>query len=393
MPKSNLPHYNGDVTKFNAFWQSFECARHKNEHVSTINKLNYLKSLLEGQASRALEGLDSSEQNYQHAIDILKSRFGNKQQIVSAHMQALLKLQNCPNKSVEQLRRIYDNINVHVRGLKSLGSPMDHYGSLLIPIIMSRMPKEITIQVARKTSESIWNKAEILEIIHKEIEAREMGQKVKLSYSKPEQVMTSNRVRTTGGTTRSFLLKGQYERAQQTPATVSSFHAKELSKTNYQCYFCEGEHLSFQCERVTDPNKRKEILLKQKRCFICLKQGHRANSCNSNRRCRTCNNKQHQSICLKKNESQSERDKEGKDTNGSESVTATVKLDSSKQTVLLQTARANVFGQKRENKVVARILLDNGSQKTYITEGLKKNAATRRKHPGNLVEHIWIGEF
>ena len=114
--------------------------------------------------------------------------------------------------------------------------------------------------------------------------------------------MTSNRVRTTGGTTRSFLLKSHYERVQQTPATVSSFQAKELSKTNYQCYFCEGEHLSIQCERVTDPNKRKETLLKQKRCFIYLKQGNRANSCNSNRRCQNCNNEHHQSNCLKKQE-------------------------------------------------------------------------------------------
>ena len=184
LPKLNLPHYNGDVIKFHAFWQCFECAVHKNEHVSKINKLNYLKSLQEGQASRSLEGLDISEQNYQQAIDILKSRFGNKQQIVSAHMQALLKLQNCPNESVEQLRRIYDNINAHVRGLESIGTPMEHYGSLLVPLIMSRMPEEITIQVARKTSETIWNKEEILEIIHKEIQAREMGQKVKLSYSK-----------------------------------------------------------------------------------------------------------------------------------------------------------------------------------------------------------------
>ena len=142
--------------------------------------LNYPKSLLAGQASRASERLDLSKQNYPHAIDILKSRFGNKQQTVSAHMQALLKLQNCPNEIVEQLRRIYDNINVHVRGLESLGTPMDHYGSLLISIIMSRMPEEITIQVARRTSECIWNLAETLEIIQKEIQAKEMGQKDKI---------------------------------------------------------------------------------------------------------------------------------------------------------------------------------------------------------------------
>ena len=110
---------------------------------------------MEGQASKALEGLEASEDIYQHAIDILKSRFGNKQQIVSTHMQALLKLQNCPNQSVEELRSIYDSINIHVRGLESLGTPIEQYGSLLIPIIMSRMPEDITIQVARKTSEDV----------------------------------------------------------------------------------------------------------------------------------------------------------------------------------------------------------------------------------------------
>ena len=67
-------------------------------------------------------------------------------------MQALLKLQNCPNDGTDQLRKIYDSINVHVRGLESLGMTADSYGSLQIPIIMSRMPKEITPQVARETS-------------------------------------------------------------------------------------------------------------------------------------------------------------------------------------------------------------------------------------------------
>ena len=188
LPKINLPLYYGDITKFNTFWQSFECAIHNNEQVSPITKLNYLKSLLEGQASRALEGLEVSDENYQHAIDILKSRFGNKQQIVSTHMQALLKLQNCPNQSVEQLRSIYDSINVHVRELESLGTPIEKYGSLLIPIIMSRMPEDITIQVARKTSEDVWKMAEILEIIHKGLQARESGQKVKLSDSRFQNI-------------------------------------------------------------------------------------------------------------------------------------------------------------------------------------------------------------
>ena len=210
------------------------------------------------------------------------------------------------------------------------------------------MPKDVALQVARETKSDIWSMKSILDIIRKEIEARET-----CSY--------------VGETEK----KAPTHRPKQNPAAISSFHAKEQSISRNRCYFCEGEHLAYQCERVKDPYKRKEILLKQKRCFNCLKQGHRANSCNSNRRCRKCNDKHHQLICLKKQESQSEKEKQEKDTSGSESVTATVKLDSSKQTVFLQTARANVFGEKREKTVMARILLDNGGQKTYITEELK----------------------
>ena len=66
-----------------------------------------------------------------------------------------------------------------------------------------------------------------------------------------------------------------------------------------------------------------------------------------------------------------------------------VKLDSSKQTVLLQTGRANVFGEKQENKVMARTLLDIGSQKKYITEGLKN----RLQLPEESTQEIQLNTF
>ena len=86
-------------------------------------------------------------------------------------MKELLHLQNFPNKTTGQLRAIYDGIYVHIRGLESLGVSSEKYGCLLLPVIMSRMPGEISIQVARKTSEEVWNIMEIMEVIEKEIEA------------------------------------------------------------------------------------------------------------------------------------------------------------------------------------------------------------------------------
>ncbi len=113
-PKLNLPRFSGDITQFTSFWQSFEYSVHGNDTISQVNKLNYLMNLLDGPGQPALAGLELTAGNYNNALETLHSRFGNKQQIITSHMQAWLKLQSSPNDKVSQLRCIYDNINVHV---------------------------------------------------------------------------------------------------------------------------------------------------------------------------------------------------------------------------------------------------------------------------------------
>ena len=90
--KAKLPKLTGDVTKWISFWDSFKSAVHENGSLSAIDKFNYLNSLLEGHASRAIQGLSLTEANYESAIKILNERFGRKQQIISAHMHELLKI-------------------------------------------------------------------------------------------------------------------------------------------------------------------------------------------------------------------------------------------------------------------------------------------------------------
>ena len=90
LPRIELPKFNGDVTKFCFFWESFESSVDRNPNLSTIDKFNYLKALLEGSAARSVQGLALTEANYAAATDILKERFGRKQQIISGHMDDLL---------------------------------------------------------------------------------------------------------------------------------------------------------------------------------------------------------------------------------------------------------------------------------------------------------------
>ena len=91
LPKSSLPKFRGDVTKWNTFWDSFHSAVHRNEGISNIDKFNYLNSVLEGAAARAIQGLTLTEANYEAAVKLLQERFGRPQQIISAHMVSFLK--------------------------------------------------------------------------------------------------------------------------------------------------------------------------------------------------------------------------------------------------------------------------------------------------------------
>jgi hypothetical protein len=47
LPKLTLRAFNGDITTWTTFWDSYESAIHKNSELSDIDKFNYLKSLLE----------------------------------------------------------------------------------------------------------------------------------------------------------------------------------------------------------------------------------------------------------------------------------------------------------------------------------------------------------
>ena len=90
LPKLTLRPFNGDVTTWTTFWDSYESAIHNNTDLSDIDKFNYLKSLLERAAYDAISGLTLTSANYHEAVAILKKRFGNKQQIIAKHMDMLL---------------------------------------------------------------------------------------------------------------------------------------------------------------------------------------------------------------------------------------------------------------------------------------------------------------
>ena len=62
----------------------------------------------------------------------------------------ILKIQVSTDGRLSSLRYLYDKISVNVRGLASLGISSDQYGSIFIPIVMSKLSGDVRLQIARK---------------------------------------------------------------------------------------------------------------------------------------------------------------------------------------------------------------------------------------------------
>ena len=92
LPKLSLPSFSVDILSWQTFWDSFSAAVDSSPVLSGVQKFNYLRTLLQGEAARAVPGFPLSDANYSHSVEILKERFGQTQKIVNAHMQGLLNL-------------------------------------------------------------------------------------------------------------------------------------------------------------------------------------------------------------------------------------------------------------------------------------------------------------
>ena len=86
----------------------------------------------------AISGLALTAGNYREAVDILKKRFGNREHIISKHMDALLNVETVTSPhNLKGLRQLYDKVESYIRSLNTLGVTADSYGSLLASALLT----------------------------------------------------------------------------------------------------------------------------------------------------------------------------------------------------------------------------------------------------------------
>ncbi|XP_040064897.1 uncharacterized protein LOC120838860 [Ixodes scapularis] len=387
LPKLELIKFNGHLKNWLPFWNQFDAAIHQNPDLTSCDKFNYLKAALTGDGAAAIDGLQPTAECYADAIELLQRRFGNQEALIQDHMESLMDIQRVPpQRNVRILRRLYDSLQARIRGLKALGVSEESYCSMLYPVLLRALPREMTIEYHRKTLQGEAESATtsrsapasqttlgpttdrthpralrtLLEFLHIEVESQE-----KASKERPEEV---------GGKSTPHFTKREAQKTSTDPDMPRTSTATALHGVleGLECFFCSSKkHGTPDCNsRITLAEKTRRLQNAQ-RCFRCTKVGHMARICRGTPCCNRCRGRHTSSMCDPDYTRRRSADGFNAQQKKDEAPVSLHVNEENKPAVLLQTVTAVVEGKNRKKR--ARIPFDSGSQRSFITKELSRS--------------------
>ena len=153
---------------------TFECEINKNDTLSDIQKMNYLKNLVEDNGGTVISSIKLANQKYNICLNLLKERCEDKQLMIYSQICKILKLEKITQvQDVSGLKKLLDTIDIQVQSLKNFGHEPDRHEPLLIPIITSKLPDDLNLIISRKfDSADNWDIEIVLNALKTEIIAR-----------------------------------------------------------------------------------------------------------------------------------------------------------------------------------------------------------------------------
>ena len=360
LPVVELKTFDGDVFGWAEFWDRFSSSVDRNDSISKVDKFVYLKRYLKGDAEKAVTGIPLTAENYGVAVELLRGRFGQPAVMKTAHMTALLDLPGVRNVTdVRGLRNLHDQGEIHLRGLQGLKMLSTEYSSMLTPLFVKKLPEELAIQWIMKANCETATFEELLDFLKQEVEGRERV-----------HLMIGGR-REQGAERRHDGRRGR--EGHSAMALVAGTSRREGGKRveggsgPRGCLFCKQQHSIAQCRVPVE--ERIRLLTREKRCFQCLKTGHRADACEiATYRCRQCDASHNYVICRKREQPSGQATEPATPMGGAgpAAVVSHSLCTNSRGDRIMQTATVFISGP--HGRCRATCLLDPGSDESYMTE-------------------------
>ncbi|XP_043502762.1 uncharacterized protein LOC122524512 [Polistes fuscatus] len=230
LPPISLPKFEGLVSQWYSFHDTFISLVHNDPNIDNIKKFHYLKSCLTAESSNIIDSIPVTADNYESAWKSLVDRYNNKKLLVNYHLKGLFDLPSLRSENCSELRNLLDCANKHLRALKALN-----------------------------------------------LEDNEL----------PEFSMLENFIEK-----RCFALSNQVSESDSSKfAKITRPTTHLVANSNKTCNICNsGNHKTFKCSRLLalSPKERFDLIRQKKLCLKCFGKAHTVNHCSWGE-CKTCN--------------------------------------------------------------------------------------------------------
>lgn len=399
LPVVNIHSFSGNLQEYKSFIDLFTALITKNSKLSESEKLYYLRSYLTGEALQIVNKLPVTNDNFEIALELLDKRFNNKKQIVNSHIHQLFNVPSIDKCNQVNLRRFINNSKSVLDSISNLNLSHEELSEALLLHVLENKIDFNTKQAFEQSVDkhSLTHVSQFLEFIEDKCIAFENT--ASLDFSKPRTNLNVN--------FNSNVATKQNNQFQKSFLQTNTFH-RSLA-TVKTCFYCQKDnHNIFKCHdfSILAPRDRYNFIRDKNRCVNCLSDRHTIKDCISSHVCQDCQQKHHTLLHFKQkftpqypqtshsrpyNQNQPSTFQNTNNYNPQENITRSTArntsrlsqngshqnmpttslsaLTSNKSFVLLATAQAYVT-PKNENPLLVKILLDNGSQTSFITQSL-----------------------
>ncbi|UYV84516.1 hypothetical protein LAZ67_X002428 [Cordylochernes scorpioides] len=333
LPKLEFKKFGGEPREWITFWSQFSTID-RDPQMPPETKFQYLfqATAENSEAREAVESFPPSADNYPKVIEYIKSRFGEDEMLVEIYVRYLLQnvLQNVRAEGKMSVVKLYDKLETQLRALETLGVARDKFAAMLYPLVESALPED-TLRV--------------------------------------------------------------WERSQYTITNTTQMRNN--------CIFCGNGHPSQECysgQRMHLPEKKDKAKGKNV-CFWCLLPGHGFKKCRIKPRCPVCGGKHYAIMCptleaqktshLQKAELKDSGESPATKQETANQFTSTTLNNATVGGVYLQTLIVKISGPKGKHNV--RVLLDCGSQRSYISKRMVDALGLKRVQQVTLTHNLFGG--
>ena len=366
LPEIKITSFDGQAKNWIGYWAQFKKIA-EDKDILDEDKLQYLQQTTTEKAHDLVSSFPPTGDNFKKALDSLKTRFAREEVIVEHYVRQLLRLSQETKLSIISL---YDQLSCYINALDSLGMTSDSYAAMLKPIVETSLPSEILLQWERYKSRAVTDSNSFI---------NDVGSLQDLMSFLQAEVESEERV------------KAAKHSGFNLP-TSCALLSKEFKPI---CIFCTKVHLSHECKQGAHMSleEKQKLIIKHNVCFRCLKRGHSARDCKTQPKCYVCRRTHYVIVCP---ELPHHKEKNGKaKTIGKNNIECNAVVSNNCTNAdtgaYMQTLVVYLINPKLRNEMVkVRVLLDTGSQRSYILSDIAKRV---KLHPvkQSTVNHSLFG--